>query len=258
MEYCNGQLFAGLGTDFPVPSIVVSNDFGLTWTPAWTPIKQAYVYPDGSKYEYYLNQRWSSMFEFKGTVYAVGAVSNFYVSEPNTIKKFDGKTFITAFKSGVLIPDVLRAPGTGRKIIRTTKFGDKLLYIGAIPDNDQQSLPGNLYMTSDIANCKYIALPDVNAKPMDILVRGNKAYVLSHIKPDANYTNIVYESTDLITWTETLRFTRDTFARSFEEYDGVFYFGLGTNISTGVAPASTGTILRARYVCPSIKYCTLK
>jgi hypothetical protein len=54
----------------------------------------------------------------------------------------------------------------------------------------------------------------------------------------------LFATKDLKTWTETLRFTSDTFARSFEQLGGDFYFGLGSEPDRLVA--STGKILRVK------------
>ncbi|WP_269057027.1 hypothetical protein, partial [Paenibacillus tundrae] len=52
----------------------------------------------------------------------------------------------------------------------------------------------------------------------------------------------VYQSTDLNTWNEILRFNQDTYAKSFEEHEGDFYFGLGTD--PDVLSTSSGKLLR--------------
>jgi hypothetical protein len=55
----------------------------------------------------------------------------------------------------------------------------------------------------------------------------------------------VYATGDLERWRELFRFTAPTFARSFEESGGDFFFGLG---STFRAPSpATGAILRVRH-----------
>ena len=54
--------------------------------------------------------------------------------------------------------------------------------------------------------------------------------MLTYTRKQANvYVSRVYQTNDLTTWNEILRFTQDTYAKSFEELDGDFYFGLGTD-----------------------------
>jgi hypothetical protein len=89
-----------------------------------------------------------------------------------------------------------------------------------------------------------VSLPG-KAKPWDVLVRNGKLYVLGVIaNQTGNYTVTVSETADLAQWKELFRFQSDTFARSFEELNGDFYFGLGSEISP--LPSSTGDILRVR------------
>lgn len=98
---------------------------------------------------------------------------------------------------------------------------------------------------TDIHQARRVALPDAKALPTDVLARDGKVYVLTYTRLSANsYINRVYQTTDLGTWNEVLRFKQDTYAKSFEEYDGDFYFGLGTD--PDVLSPSSGKLLRVR------------
>ena len=108
--------------------------------------------------------------------------------------------------------------------------------------NDHQWDPVSLMHVSAIApgGVAALALPG-NAKPYDILRRGNLVYVCAF---DASHgQNVVFSlpaSNVGANPTETLRFDAPTFARSFEEAGGNFYFGLGCDVSP--TPAQTGEI----------------
>ncbi len=111
--------------------------------------------------------------------------------------------------------------------------------------NDHQWEPEALYAATDLDRARKVTLPDPAALPYDLLIRGDSAYLLAATKlSTGRYTIRVYTSRDLTRWQELFRFSAESFARSFEEYDGDFYFGLGCN--TDNCPAASGDILRVR------------
>jgi hypothetical protein len=80
---------------------------------------------------------------------------------------------------------------------------------------------------------------------MDLLrAYDGQVYMLAQSGTAGSYTNYVFASADLATWTEVLRFSATTFARSFEYLDGDFYFGLGT--TRAELSSAAGDLLRAR------------
>ena len=108
--------------------------------------------------------------------------------------------------------------------------------------NDHQWDPRALMHVSAIAPGGVAALPlPAAAKPYDILRRGDLVYVCAW---DASQNqNVVFSlpaSNVSAPPTEVTRFGAPTFARSFEESDGNFYFGLGCDQSP--TPAQTGEI----------------
>lgn len=160
---------------------------------------------------------------------------------------FPGLSFV--IKAGeVNVPGVSGQPWL--KLLRTTPVNDRLLYIPGVIYNDHQSIPQGLYSAAaNFQNVRKELLPDSAVVPMDILERGETVYVLGYVKEaSGQYTNYVYrKSTSSFAaggegWSEVFHFSRDTFARSFEEQGGDFYFGLGSYAD--VLPASTGTILK--------------
>jgi sucrose-6-phosphate hydrolase SacC (GH32 family) len=130
-------------------------------------------------------------------------------------------------------------------MIKQQVVNNQLIYISATTVNDMQNLPVALFVSPDLTTAKKVVFAETTAIPRDILIRGDKTYVLTNVKKSNSlYTNIVYESVDLKTWKETLKFSSDTFARSFEELNGDFYFGLGSDVES--VSASTGKILKVK------------
>ena len=108
--------------------------------------------------------------------------------------------------------------------------------------NDHQWSPFSLLHVRQIkaGGISALAMPG-GARPYDIIRRGAKIYVCAW---DAGKKqNVVYSvpaSDPSATPLEVLRFAAPTFARSFEESNGAFYFGLGCDVSP--TPKETGEI----------------
>lgn len=255
MAYFQGKLFAAIGSDKNINEegtkaiVLMSEDNGITWgeigsIPSVPRIFDCRVY---------------TLFMFKNKLYAVNLLHPAWIQSPtggyySDITKIlcfeqdsngEIKTSIVDVHGSKMIPGVEFDHNrfwSGIMMVRVNVVNDKLLFIAGQNYNDHQWLPGGLYMATDINNAQKISLPEQKALPMDIIVRGNIAYVLAYVKKSNNeYTNIVYKSGDLVSWSELFRFKTDTFARSFEELNGDFYFGLGCY--TDYLPQSTGTIL---------------
>jgi hypothetical protein len=225
----NGILFAAISTDSTaksVPKVMMSRDMGQTWTAATT---------EGG--------RCHNFFQLGGEIYAVTYLSNLENPSWNSaVLRFDGTRFVDAsFNSSKIIPDT--PIGTRLRMVRSEKLGNQLLYVGAQIDNQSQWDGFALFAASTVETTRRVALPEASAKVYDVLVRGNTAYVLASVRQaKGQHTILVYSSQDATRWTELLRFTADTFARSFEELDGDFYFGLGSNAAA--QSLITGNIVR--------------
>jgi hypothetical protein len=140
-----------------------------------------------------------------------------------------------------MIPDT--PVGTRLRMVRSEMLGSQLLYLGAQIDNQSQWDGYALFAASSPDTARRVTLPEATAKPYDVLVRNNTAYVLASVRQsNGQHVNLVYSSQNAIQWSEVLRFTADTFARSFEELNGDFYFGLGSNAAAH-SPV-TGDILK--------------
>lgn len=224
-----GRLYAAIERNNN--QFVASSDGGRTWTPQ---------VPSPGCFNCLGAQR-RTLFEFNGRLYGTGALSPGSTStEANNVLVVDASGS-TVHKMPNLLPG--RRSGF-QMILRPCTVGGSLLYLGVFNNTDgSQWMPDGLYAASDIERPWRVALPDGGALPADILVRGNTAYVLAFYGSARNgYTNIVYRSEDLKKWTEMFRFHADTFARSFEELNGDFYFGLGCRAYP--LSDSSGSILR--------------
>lgn len=216
-----GKIYAALGTANK-PAIIVSSDNGLNWSHATN--------TGGS--------RAHCLFELNGDLYAS--------FRGNSFQRLKGQKF-SRFKVRrcKVFPGV---PGwwVYSRISRPVNFMSSLVYIGAIIVNDHQWDPFGLYMAKSLKNAKRVDLPN-DSKPWDILVRDSLLYVLLSQKVEGNpdrFLIVVLVTKDLRKWEELFRFAQPTFARSFEQVDRDFYFGLGT--STKDTRPEAGTILRVR------------
>ena len=235
MAYYDGKLFAALGSGTN-PPLVVSNDMGATWSTAYTGAPGI--------------GRFYTVFEFKGSVYAISMLRTWtnFESDVYELKRFNGTNFVDiALGYGAnMVPTLSMG---FYKIIKPTTFSNKLLYIAGTDLNDHQTNPVALFVADEIDQLSMVSkvtFAEATAIPRDIIVRGSKVYVLTSVcNAEFDYTVIVYESTDLTTWTQTVSFASDAYAQSFEEYSGRFYFGLGC--TTTEIPASVGNIVKLGY-----------
>lgn len=240
MAYFEGKLYAAIAASAAnggsTPDIMVSTDNGVTWT------KVGSINIFGPMRAY-------TLFEFKGKLYGsngIPPVTNNWSDEANLLSISGGVASTVVVNGGNMFPGIVKSALNYIKLVRSQVVLNKLIYIAGEIYNDHQWLPLGLFVATDINNAVKVTLPNVSALPMDILVRGNLVYVLAHVKnADNTYTNYIYKTNDLSTWGEVLEFKHATFARSFEELNGDFYFGLGCHID--VVPESTGTILRAKF-----------
>jgi hypothetical protein len=244
MLYCKGVMFASLGTDGLNSPLVISKDNGITWTPALTVTSSSY------------QKRYYNLFEFKGEVYAIHILNNKVgASSVYELKKFNGSQFVTYAAAYNMIPPKYLMSSVYR-VSRVVNAMDKLLYIVGMEFNDLQVIESKAFVSSSLGTstadqATMITFPDNRTIPTDFLVRQDKVYVLSYIKnAPKNYTVMVYETTDLSTWTEKFRFNSDAFGRSIEEANGSFYIGLGSYTDYDsvnkvyIVPESVGSIVK--------------
>lgn len=238
MEYLNGKLYTSIGNSKESPTVFISGDEGETWSPV--------IAKSGDSY-YAKQARTYSLINFKGNIYATSSLYNMSnVGQYNRILITDGKTVYTRkhLKDQLLVN---AQQGAQYRLSRISNVFNNVLYIANKLVAGNLWMPDALYTTSDMCRGRKVNLPEVSSIPMDILVRNNIVYVLAYKKiSSGSYINIVYKSKDLISWNEVYRFNYDTFARSFEEVDGDFYFGIGC--TTDYISSNVGRILRVKNI----------
>ena len=128
-------------------------------------------------------------------------------------------------------------------VARSARLGGSLVYLGADNVNDHQWVTFGAYRAERIGEAEPLNIP-ADHVPYDVLVRDGTAYVLTNrIDDDAGTaTMVIYGSQDLRAWTEIVRCSLPSFARSFEYVDGAFYVGLGTE--TDPLNAASGNVYR--------------
>lgn len=239
MAYYNGQLYAATGTAKKGwGEVLTSKDLGETWTTRVPQTNNTFT----PLYDWAV-----TLFESNNKLYAAGDLM--FPKIPTTIhKRFMNLLAMDGNNSAVQPYTSTFFPGAqiyyNYDMLRPTNVNNNLVYLGVRVTgiNDLWS-PEAMYVASSINQARRIVFPEISATPTDIVVRGNTTYVLTYIKNSTmSYSNIVYKTDDLQNWTELFRFNTDTFARSFEELNGDFYFGLGCNLT--VKPTSTGNILK--------------
>jgi len=116
--------------------------------------------------------------------------------------------------------------------------------------NDSWGEPAGLYYTrglSTTSTISTVSLPNPSAEAIDIINRNNDtfAYILANVKNRNDYTVIVYKTVNFINFETICSFRFDTFARSFEEHNKNFYFGMGTmDGEPGTLSELSGTIIK--------------
>ncbi|WP_411343348.1 hypothetical protein ACE3MZ_17140 [Paenibacillus sp. WLX1005] len=238
LAYYQGEMFAAVGTE-QTPVVMVSSDNGKTWD------KLAAIDGYGS--------RAYKFFQFKGKLYAAAIImpdNQIWGDETHVLsidknlkvtqQKINGKNILPGMK-------FVQEPGKTpyNRISKTVVVNNQLVYIAGELYNDAQTMPEALIAAKDIDDARRITLPDTKALPTDMIVRNNVLYVLTYTKQsDGSYINRVYKTRNLKNWSQLLQFEKGTYAKSLEELNGDFYFGLGTD--TEPLAASAGQILRVK------------
>ncbi|HEX8695271.1 MAG TPA: hypothetical protein VF746_22860 [Longimicrobium sp.] len=226
LAWHRGRLFAAVGGGGRPgqATLLASADRGRTWSAATGEVRRMLV-----------------LFEHGGELYAAPRLRTDPHPAAGELLRFDGARFVgTGIGGALLLPGL---PDTAGRILRPVAFRGALVYVVAAGAIDWK--PAALAATRTLRDARSVALPDPEAVPYDLLVRGPLLYVLAAAPAAAGgYTVHVYATGDLRRWRELFRFSAPTFARSFEESGGDFFFGLG---STYRAPSpAAGAILRVR------------
>ena len=237
-----GRLFAGLGT-VTGGAVASSTDSGETWTTRAAP-----------------GYRVHAFLEVGGELYATGIfpaarsgpLGFTSVSEHTFGGRFEGRPDLGI---DAMFPGRSHTPGSTARVVTPAALGEKVVYIGGHVHNDHQFLPFGLYVAESPSeggvNVRTVPLPSGGA-PWDVTVRDGTVHALVNTEKEGAWRVSVLASSDLSEWTEILHFEAPTIARSLEQLDGAFYFGLGTEIADPDAwelselnPAA-GDLLRVR------------
>ncbi|OGV49593.1 MAG: hypothetical protein A2X49_06440 [Lentisphaerae bacterium GWF2_52_8] len=247
MAEFNERLFTGNGVQNP-KTICISKDAGESWKAVDGPGGRVYAFLCFPKKLYAAGAMFSLP---KGAKIVGKAPSAVYLYNPAK-DEFDPCPDIDAKD---IFPKT-KAPG-GR-IMRPVSFGEKLLYIGNFAPRAKPAKHEAYWATAtDKFHANHIDLPD-GTIPWDIIVQDKTAFILTEDleKKDDETVIRVMSSKNLSTWTELFHFKYKSFARSFERYNGDFYFGIGCSIENNnkwtpeEIPNETGNILRYK---PAIK-----
>jgi len=105
-----------------------------------------------------------------------------------------------------------------------------LAYLVSPTLDDHHTEPKYLMFSSVMGAATNVPLPSSALKPRGLLVIGSTLYLLQNGNT-GDFWSVVYKTTDLVNWSPVLYFKTlpgSGFARSFEYYNGYFYFGMGT------------------------------
>lgn len=208
--------------------------------------------------------KWEELEQGSGRVYSFLEVGNELFAtktfKPYDIKKlsvtqwiesrrtFSARFDLNAYK---IFPDT-KFENKSIKIVKPIKFDEKdSFYIGAYKHNDHQNIPFGLFKASISKNnieAKKIELPK-GFIPRDIIKRNNNLYLLVNKNQEIKVLEFSKNSFDK--YKELISFSYDSFARSFEEANGCFYFGIGSEINDtknwniSELKEETGNILKA-------------
>lgn len=100
--------------------------------------------------------------------------------------------------------------------------------------------------TSDMKTFTKNTFAGNNASYLDMVVIGDELYILAATGSSGSYTNTVYKTKDLSTFTKVLEFDAETYMISMEYVDGTFVFGAGAPSNTTTPSTMCGDIFRVR------------
>jgi hypothetical protein len=156
----------------------------------------------------------------------------------------DIKTLFPKYTSG--IPGFTKS--TVHKVVRLTPFGSALLAISGVAVGDHNTKYHSASLFRSLTRTQELDIKGINVGddvPCDFVVRGERAYLLTNEQSLLAYEPgraKILTSTDGVNWERIVQIDLETFARSFEEHEGAFYLGLGTDHATSFPAA--GDILR--------------
>ena len=225
-----GKLYASGGNWSGNFSIFASADNGTTWQGVGD---SRFYRPDGTTIAGNGARHWLLM-PLAGQLYSFR-----YSYVDGTQQQFAKLNQTTGMFEPYFLPSSVFAPGITGQVPRF-RYRNPLylsdgtaLVQGVINGNDFQWSPLTLYHVTDMVAGGVRPIPVPEGVVFDHVLRGNTIYLCAWNA--TNKHNIVYalNATNLTAApVEVLRFAAPTFARSFEEVNGSFYFGLGCGETT--------------------------
>jgi hypothetical protein len=219
-----GRLFAAIGAAGRPgqPTLLVSGDGGATWSAAaaeW--------------------RRMHTLFELGGVLYAAPELFSRPQQHADELLALrDGHFVGTGIRGSTLLAGV---PELSGRMLRPTPFHGTTLYIATGGTFNWQ--PAALLQLTPSLEVRPVTLPVRDARPYDLLVRGNRVYLLTGERTGSGrYQVRIHASGDLRQWREVVHFASPTFARSFDEVNGDFFLGLGCTFEE--ASPACGELLR--------------
>lgn len=200
----------------------VSGDGGQTWTGAGH------------------STRCSALFTVGGTLYGATEEAGFGLDEYDpTTGRFAYRPDLQNNHWAWIVPDIQGPSPSGAvtKIVRPVIIDSRTVYLAGYRSSDHQTRTTDVYLARSFVKGAYdvVRTTPVGERPWDLLVRGNNAYLLTSTKNGTGtaeqFVVSIWQSTaDLTGWTKLWTSPPlATFARSFEEVNGNFYLGLGTD-----------------------------
>jgi hypothetical protein len=215
--YADKKLFAGIGL-YEGAAVGITKDLGKTWDIQKLGRSRVYSF-------LHIGNELFALKKFKRTPKPYFSVAQ-YVNG-NFVPRYD-----------ISIYDMFPDTKFEIKYSRATRIislGNKAVYVGAYKYNSHQTKPFGLYSTQLVENNLKAKKIDLDGFiPNDMIKRGDKIYILASKKTFLNTVNKVFIM-DINDFKpkELFSFTNNTFARSFELFDGKFYFGLGCDVDEG-------------------------
>ena len=214
-------------------------------------------------------QKWRQLSQGRGRVYSLLEVADelfatktFRLKDSKKLSMTQWSSRFNSFSSRYDLNIRKMFPNTklkndSIKIIKPLKFGNEALYIGAYKHNDHQNISFGLYKASiknKILNIKKVKIQS-GFIPRDIIKRKKSIYVLvtkDNIK-NSQTKVLKFNKHNFSNYEEIIKFNYPSFARSFEEANGWFYFGIGSEVKSpkhwkqNELKKETGNILKLKW-----------
>jgi len=115
------------------------------------------------------------------------------------------------------------------RITRNVAFGNELVYVGAQMGEDHDWVSFGLYSAEGIQNglVREISTPDESDQLRDLLVVGDRLYLLACQRSLQTPRSRIYSTKDLVHWSVLYEFCEDAEAYSFEHLGNWIYVGFG-------------------------------